>query len=306
MKILFLGNSNFLKNRIKSTIEKNKNFRYLIASKTSEIDNKTIFFNNYIKALESRKFDLVYITLINSLHYKIAKKALELGLHVVVDKPLALSAKKSLTLLNIAKRKKVLLSEAVIFNYHKLFEHISKLINKSEKLYKVDAIFKIPKKITKNDHKKKLDCLSDMSSYAASIQRIFFSNKIIDKKIYFENKKNLKTIKNFHIQLKYKNNKYFNGYFAYESQYESSIKIFCNKFTIKVPFQAFALKPNRNYNLEIMSKNKIKKIKFKDDNLLNYLKRIKGSIIKNNFNFFYDCIERDIKTKKNLNLFNEK
>ena len=43
-------------------------------------------------------------------------------------------------------------------------------------------------------------------------------------------------------------------------------------FTIKVPFQAFALKPNRNYNLEIMSKNKIKKIKFKDDNLLNYLK----------------------------------
>ncbi len=306
MKILFLGNSNFLKNRIKSTIEKNKNFRYLIASKTSEIDNKTIFFNNYIKALESRKFDLAYITLINSLHYKIAKKALELGLHVVVDKPLALSAKKSLTLLNIAKRKKVLLSEAVIFNYHKLFEHISKLINKSEKLYKVDAIFKIPKKITKNDHKKKLDCLSDMSSYAASIQRIFFSNKIIDKKIYFENKKNLKTIKNFHIQLKYKNNKYFNGYFAYESQYESSIKIFCNKFTIKVPFQAFALKPNRNYNLEIMSKNKIKKIKFKDDNLLNYLKRIKGSIIKNNFNFFYDCIERDIKTKKNLNLFNEK
>ena len=35
MKILFLGNSNFLKNRIKSTLNKNKNFKYLIASKTS-------------------------------------------------------------------------------------------------------------------------------------------------------------------------------------------------------------------------------------------------------------------------------
>lgn len=306
MKILFLGNSNFLKNRIKSTVEKNKNFNYIIASKTSEIDNKTIFFNNYIKALESKEFDLVYITLINALHYKIAKKALELGLHVVVDKPLALSAKKSLTLLNIAKKKKVLLSEAVIFNYHKLFKHIYKLTNRSEKLYKVDAVFKIPKKINKYDHKKKLDCLSDMSSYAASMQRIFFNNKIIKKKIYFENKKDLKIIKNFHIQLQYKNNKFFNGYFAYEREYESSIKIFCNKFTIKVPFQAFALKPHRNYNLEIMSKNKIKKIKFKDDNLLNYLKKIKGSIDKNNFNFFYDCIERDVKTKKNLNLFNEK
>jgi len=306
MKILFLGNSNFLKNRIKSTLNKNKNFKYLIASKTSKIDNKTIFFNNYIKALETGKFDLVYVSLINSLHYKIAKKALKLGLHVVVDKPLALSAKKSLALLNIAKKKKVLLSEAIIFNYHKLFEHISKLTNKSEKLYKVDAVFNIPKKITKNDYKRKLDCLSDMSSYAASMQRIFFDDNITDKKINFENKKNSKVIKKFHIQIKYKNNKYFNGYFAYESEYESSIKIFCNKFTIKVPFQAFALKPNRNYNLEIMSENKIKKIKFKDDNLLNYLKKIKGSIIKNNFNFFYDCIEMDIKTKKNLNLFNEK
>ena len=95
MKILFLGNSNFLKNRIKSTLNKNKNFKYLIASKTSKIDNKTIFFNNYIKALETGKFDLVYVSLINSLHYKIAKKALKLGLHVVVDKPLALSAKKA-------------------------------------------------------------------------------------------------------------------------------------------------------------------------------------------------------------------
>ena len=78
MKILFLGNSNFLKNRIKNTLNKNKNFKYLIASKTSEIDNKTIFFNNYIKEIETGKFDLVYVSLINSLHYKIAKKALKL------------------------------------------------------------------------------------------------------------------------------------------------------------------------------------------------------------------------------------
>ena len=104
-----------------------------------------------MKALESKKFDLVYVTLINSLHYKIVKKALDLGLHVIVDKPLALSEKKSLTLLNLAKKKRVLLSEAVIFNYHKLFEYIFKLTNKSEKLYKVDAVFNIPKKITNND-----------------------------------------------------------------------------------------------------------------------------------------------------------
>ena len=55
-----------------------------------------------------------------------------------------------------------------------------------------------------------------------------------------------------------------------------------------------------------MSQNKIKKIEFKDDNLQNYLKKVKRSIVKNNFNFFYDCIENDIKTKKKLNLFNEK
>ena len=110
-------------------------------------------------------------------------------MHVVVDKPLALSAKKSLALLNIAKKKKVLLSEAIIFNYHKLFEHISKLTNKSEKLYKVDAVFNIPKKITKNDYKRNSTVYPICLHYAASMQRIFFDDNITDKKIYFENKK---------------------------------------------------------------------------------------------------------------------
>jgi predicted dehydrogenase len=305
MKILFLCNSNFLRNRIINTLNKNKNFNYLIASKTSRIDKKAIIFDNYIKALNSRNFDLVYITLVNSLHYKMAKKALELGLHVVVDKPLALSGKQSLALLNIAKKKKILLSEAIIFNYHKIFDYISKLTNKSKKIFRVDVVFNIPTKINKKEIKKKLDCLSDMSSYAASIHRIFFDKHIVDKKIYFEKKNYSNAIKKFHVHVKYKDNKYFNGYFAFESEYESSIKIYCGKINIKIPFQAFALKQNRYYNIEITNKNLTKKIKFKDDNFYNYLTKINSSIKKKNFNFFYECIEKDIKTKKEFNLFNE-
>ena len=51
-----------------------RNFNYLIASKTSRIDKNAIIFDNYIKALNSRNFDLVKIcvfanTLIEQLHF---------------------------------------------------------------------------------------------------------------------------------------------------------------------------------------------------------------------------------------------
>tara|TARA_Y100000389_G_scaffold147641_1_gene146554 strand:+ start:26869 stop:27795 length:927 start_codon:yes stop_codon:yes gene_type:complete len=308
MKILFLGNSNFLTKRLRPTLDKYSKFQYIIASVNFLGNDKKILYNNYVKALQNKKFDIVYISLINKLHFKYAKKALEMGHHVIVDKPLSLSLIDSEILLNIAKKKKLLLAEAVLFNYHKAYYFIKKKTKNFKNVYKINANFNIPfKRDIRLMKQKKLDCLSDMSSYASSLVRIFFNkDSMSEKKVFYEKFKSTKLIKKFQMFLNFnKGKKFLHAYFSYDTEYESSIKFYCDKFNIEIPIQAFALKGNKQYNIIKKENNIVTNNLFSDDNVLNFFNSIKKSLDSNNYKYFYDCIQDDIIIKKSLNLFNE-
>ena len=105
-QLLILGYSSFLKRRVIPAIKKIKNMEYCICSKSSKINLKEkILFNDYDQALKKTKPDIVYISLINSLHFKYAKKALEKGLNVIVDKPITTSLQETKILLKLAQKK---------------------------------------------------------------------------------------------------------------------------------------------------------------------------------------------------------
>ena len=109
-QLLILGYSSFLKRRVIPAIKKIKNMEYCICSKSSKINLKEkILFNDYDKALSKNTTNIVYVSLINSLHFKYAKKALTKGFNVIVDKPITTSLKETKELLSIAKKKRLLL-----------------------------------------------------------------------------------------------------------------------------------------------------------------------------------------------------
>ena len=105
-KILILGYSSFFKRRVSKSLNKIKNLEVFICSKSNKINHRLrIFYNDYDKALKDKSFDFVYISLINSMHYLYAKKALELKLNVIIDKPITTSFNDTKRLLQIAKKK---------------------------------------------------------------------------------------------------------------------------------------------------------------------------------------------------------
>ena len=109
-KILFLGNSSFLQRRILPAVKKIKKLEILICSKSSKINNeKKIFYNDYYEALNTKP-DIVYISLTNNLHFKMAKTALEKNCNVIVDKPITENLIKAKKLIKIAKKKKITFS----------------------------------------------------------------------------------------------------------------------------------------------------------------------------------------------------
>lgn len=105
-------------------------------------------YEGYDNMLTSGEINAVYIPLPPALHYKWAKRALELGLHVFVEKPSTTSLEDTLELVKIAKCNNLALHENYMFAFHSQLEEIGDVIDRGDigeaRLYRID--FGFPKR----------------------------------------------------------------------------------------------------------------------------------------------------------------
>lgn len=105
-------------------------------------------FDGYHTIVESKEIDAIYIPLPPALHFKWAKKALEVGKHVLVEKPSTIFAKDTKELIEIAKTKGLALHENYMFNFHQQLDAIEQIIQSGEigqvRLYRIS--FGFPKR----------------------------------------------------------------------------------------------------------------------------------------------------------------
>ncbi len=301
-KLLIIGFSSFARRRLIPSLKRNKLLDYCICSKSNKINTKEkILYNNYLVALKEFKPNLVYISTINSLHYFYAKKILEKGFNVIVDKPISLNLKTSKKLLSLAKRKNLFLAEATLYNYHRVFKTILREcggINNIE-LIKSDLnhpLILSPKKIKEI----KGDCEFDMAIYASSIIRLFMKNDFKSLTVNRNYFKKSKIVKNFYIKVVSKSCTYF-GNFAFDREYSQQIIFYTKNKIVFSPQRIFAL-PYSDLEIIVKTKNKYKKIKIKkDDCINNFFKQIIKSLKKKRYNFFYETILLDGKNRNTIN-----
>lgn len=74
-------------------------------------------YTDYDEFLKQSDVDFVYIGIVNSEHFPYAKKALEAGKNVILEKPFTRNSKEALTLIELAKQKKLFLFEAITVTY---------------------------------------------------------------------------------------------------------------------------------------------------------------------------------------------
>ena len=109
-------------------------------------------FNSYEEVVSSNKVDAVYIPLPPALHYKWAKRALENGKHVLVEKPATICKDDSEELISIAKKNGLALHENYMFMFHKQLDAVDDIVKSGEigdvRLYRIS--FGFPQR-AKND-----------------------------------------------------------------------------------------------------------------------------------------------------------
>lgn len=85
-------------------------------------------FSGYENMLTSGEIDAVYLPLPPALHYKWAKRALENGLHVLIEKPSTASLADTEGLVRLAKEKELALHENYMFVFHSQIETINQVV----------------------------------------------------------------------------------------------------------------------------------------------------------------------------------
>jgi len=85
-------------------------------------------YGNYEELLSDPDIEVVYVAMVNSEHYRYARKALEAGKHVICEKPLALKKAHAQQLFQMAEERKLFLAEAQKEVFLPVIQEVKKLI----------------------------------------------------------------------------------------------------------------------------------------------------------------------------------
>lgn len=124
MKIAVIGTgfisnmqASFLKNVDGVEIECVMDVKQELVDRYGDEHGVTKRYTDFDDVLKDENVDMVYLGVPNFLHYPYAKKALEGGKHVIVEKPFVDTVEEAQELLNLAKEKDLLIFDAITTRY---------------------------------------------------------------------------------------------------------------------------------------------------------------------------------------------
>ena len=300
MKILILGNSSIFQRKIFPSLVKFKKLSLEVASKRKNQLNKNIkTYKSYKDSIIKTRAKIVYISLVNSEHFKWALFALKNDKHVIIDKPFTLKLKETKTLIKYAFKKKLFLSEAVVFHKHIRFTNLLKKIDLNKKT-NILVNFHIPKLNKANFRNFKKfggGCFNDMSTYAAYLIYLFIGQK----RYKIKKNKQKKNLNNFFSLIASSKFIKIIASFRFNADYKNQIIVENDTKKYSINY-AFSPPIDKMTNMMVQYGNKKElKLNFKKQNTFDiYFSNIFNLIKNNKYKFFYDEIEKISKIKQKI------
>jgi len=308
--ILFLGYSNFLKTRILPII-KLVNIQSVSIAKFSEQswddDLKKYnypfrLYDNYEDAINQFQGNIVYVSTVNSVHYKYALMGLEKGFHVIIDKPATVRLEEAAHLIKVAKQKNLLMGEATVYLMHPQFALIDKIFIKNGDSPKiVTACFSMPPLNNDNfRYKKELGggAILDTASYAVSLGRYFFKELPLQVQCAVNERNDNRLDIAYSLMMTYGNGKCLIGYFGFNTEYINQLAVLGTRTNISCN-RVFTIPEHQENVINVTHKNKFSEERSKaGNNYQIYLEKYLESLDTGNYEDFYVDLMLDAQTKE--------
>lgn len=271
MNVLTIGYSKIFQHKVLPALMELDSVSTIEIASISRFDQITLGskvkrkFKNYDEALAESKAQLVYITTVNSDHTYWTKKALDLGLNVLVDKPAFLKYQDCLDTISSAREKRLNLREAIVYSSHPQIQivkdefakvgdlptHIS--VNFSMSGFEHDNFRYSPEKGG--------GAIYDLASYALTIGGIFFNSEIVDIcAVDTSGKSGYSVDTGFSILIMYEGGQTVTGHFGFETEYINQIILLGKKLSVQFE-RIFTITPEMVNTLNCKTGNKAYSIK---------------------------------------------
>lgn len=247
MKILFIGYSNVFRKRIIPILDKLEFIDSISIAKFvnqpwdnfyKSISKPVELFDNYEKAISKSGASIAYITTTNNSHFIWAKAALNAGMHTIIDKPATVYLHETEELIRLAKEKRLLISEAMVYTYHPQLELIKNILRHNNSTPKLLTVhFSFPP-LAETNFRYNIDlgggAFLDTSPYAVSVGRYFF-NEVPKRCNYVINTALENGLEiSYSLLLKYSNGRALIGHFGFNTEYVNRINILGERVCLDV------------------------------------------------------------------------
>ena len=220
-------------------------------------------FESYSKALEASSADIVYISLINSLHGEWAEKALLRGRNVILDKPAFSSYAEAKKLVGLAQAHNLLLAEAITFPFHPQVDIVRDEFRKAGSYpTRVTALFSFPP-LQKSDFRYRKECgggaLKYLGPYAISAGRVFLCE--YPRTIYCQINERIEneTDISFSMTAVFSEGKSMVGHFGFTTEYQNFVSILGPSLCIRAD-RVFTVPGDYSNVLDVRHSDKIKAV----------------------------------------------
>ncbi len=180
-------------------------FKYVGVASTSGNNSKKMMndyggevWDSYDKLITNSDVDAIYIALPPALHFEWAKKAIQKGKHVLLEKPFTISQDETVKLISYAREKGVVVCENYSFIFHEQIEIIKKYINSNKigAIRHYDIRFGFPRRAVEDfRYSKQLGggALLDCGGYTIKLASLLLGNgcRVIASSLHNDTKSNV-------------------------------------------------------------------------------------------------------------------
>jgi xylose dehydrogenase (NAD/NADP) len=99
------------------------------AEQYAKVNNIPRFFDSYEDLINDTDIDVIYNSLPNSMHAEWSIKAMQMGKHVLCEKPLATNVKDVNRIIKVAKNTGMVITEAFMYRHHPQTLYVKKMVD---------------------------------------------------------------------------------------------------------------------------------------------------------------------------------
>jgi predicted dehydrogenase len=196
-------------------------------------------YTDYDQAIQDFSPDIVYISLVNSLHAEWIEKSLNYNCHVIVDKPACLELAETERLLDLADNKQLCLAEALVYSSHtQIVSLLNEFSRENIKPKSIVCSFSFPS-FSDDNFRNKAElgggAIWDLGPYAVSIARVFFNSPLHSVSAILTSTHPQTGVETgFTILAKSQDARSVVGHFGFDTEYRNNLLVLAEGMNIEV------------------------------------------------------------------------